>query len=245
MSLAEAGVFLRRPADDRERPDRVRPVIDVLHVQHRKVVGEAVVAEVIAERAFGQLPRRIDGAGDAEIGLGRHRQERVRFVGRRPHQPHAPAAQRAGEGQFRHSLGQRHHGGEGHGRRPADEDVDAERHAAAQRLGMMDADAAMDLVVQADLAIRLVLVAGQLHAIHAEVGVPPAGPVGVLGVDLRQRDEGAAVARPALQLRQLAHRRLVIEDRPASDELRPRVPQGAAAHRGSATAASRRRRDRP
>ena len=84
-------------------------------------------------------------------------------------------------------------------RRAADEDVDAERHAARDRRGVVHADAAVDLVVQADLAVRLVLVAGELHAVHAQVGVPPAGPVGVLGVDLRQRDERPAVARPALR----------------------------------------------
>jgi len=59
----------------------------------------------------------------------------------------------------------------------------------------MDTDAAVNLVVQADFAVGLILVAGQLHAIHAEIGVAPAGTVGVLGIDLRQRDEGAAVAR--------------------------------------------------
>ena len=46
-------------------------------------------------------------------------------------------------------------------RRPADEDVDAERHAAPQRRRVMDADAAVNLVVQADLAVALVLVAAQ------------------------------------------------------------------------------------
>ena len=87
----------------------------------------------------------------------------------------APAAERAGERQLAHPFGQRHHGGEHHRRRAADEDVHAKRLAGANRRRVMHADRAMDLIVQADFAIRLVLAAGKLHAVHAEVRVPPAG----------------------------------------------------------------------
>ena len=148
--LAEGGVLLRRPADDRERPDRARAVIDCSTCSTGKIVRQRVVAQVIAERPFGQLPLGIDVAGDAEIGLGHDRQ--VRRGGEI--MAHAPPAQRAGEGHLRHPFGQRHHGGHGHRRRPADEDVDPQRLASRDRRGMMDADAAMDLVVQPDLAVR-------------------------------------------------------------------------------------------
>ena len=37
--LAERRVLLRRPADDGERPDRPRPVVDLLDVQYRERVG--------------------------------------------------------------------------------------------------------------------------------------------------------------------------------------------------------------
>ena len=124
-----------------------------------------------------------------KVGLGRHGQASP--VGH--DQPHAPAAQRPGERQLGHPLRQRHDRGQGQGRRAADEDVDPQRLAAPDRRRVVDADAAMNLVVQADLAIELVLVAGKLHAIHAEVRCAPAGPVGILGVDLRQRDERPAV----------------------------------------------------
>ncbi len=49
----------------------------------------------------------------------------------------------------------------------------------------MDADAAVDLIVQTDLAVGLILVAGELHPVHAQVGMPPAGTVGVFRVHLR------------------------------------------------------------
>src|SRR5262249_12977917 len=100
-----------------------------------------------------------------------------------------------------------------------------ERHSPAQGGGVVDADAAMDLVVQADFAVGLIGVAGELDTIHAQVGVPPAGPVGVFGVDLWQGDERPAVARPADQLRQFADARVVSEDRSPRAELRPHVPE--------------------
>ena len=46
---------------------------------------------------------------------------------------------------------------------------------ALNRRRVMHADAAVDLIVQADFAVRLVLAAGKLHAVHAEVRAPPAG----------------------------------------------------------------------
>jgi hypothetical protein len=92
---------------------------------------------------------------------------------------------------------------------------------------MMHADAAVDLVVEADLPVRHVPVSGKLHAVHAEIGMPPARPKGVFGVDLRQRDESAAVARPGNELRQAADRGFVSQHRGARRELGPQVPEGA------------------
>ena len=100
-----------------------RAMIDLLHDQHGKIVGQAVVAQVVAEGAFGQLPGRVDVAADAEIGVG---MDREAFALRSGHR-HAAAAQHAGEGQFADAFGQRHHGGQGHRRRAADEDVHPER----------------------------------------------------------------------------------------------------------------------
>ena len=62
---------------------------------------------------------------------------------------------------------------------------------------MVDADRAVDLIVEADFAVGLVLAAGELDAVHAEVGVSPAGLRDIFGVDLRERDERAAVVGPA------------------------------------------------
>src|SRR6516162_3798634 len=92
---------------------------------------------------------------------------------------------------------------------------------------MMDADAAMDLVVYADLAVRLVLAAGKLNAVHAEVGVSPARPASILSIDLRQGDESAGVFRPADKRRQPIDGRFMFQHRSRGDELRSKVPESA------------------
>ena len=152
---------------------------------------------------------RIDRAADDEVGLGRHGQASVG----RDHGD-APAAQGAGERQLGQPLGQRHDRGDRQGGRAADEHVDPQRFTPADRRRMVHADPAMDLVVQPDLAVGLVLVARELDPVHPQVRSSQAGPVGVLGVDLRQRDERPAVHRPALDLRQLVDRDSVGQDRP-------------------------------
>ena len=168
-------------------------MVDVLDLHHGEVVGQAVVAQVIAERALGLERVGHQPAGDAEVGLGGDRQ----LPGAADHR-HAPAAEHAGQPQLAHALGQRHHGGQRHGRRPADEDVHRQWLVAPECRGVMGGDAAMDLVVQPDLAVRHVLPAGKLHAVHAQIAPRQAGGVGVLGVDLRQGDIRPAVIGAAL-----------------------------------------------
>ena len=164
-------------------------MVDALDAEHREVVRQAVIAEVVAERPFGLADVGVDGADDHEIGLGGHRQARRRAATIRTRRP----AQGPGEAQLGQALGQRHHGGDRQGRRAADEDVDPQRLAPPDRRRVVDADPAMDLVVQADLAVRLVLVPRELDPVHPQVRLRQAGAVGVLGVDLRQRDERPAV----------------------------------------------------
>ena len=71
----------------------------------------------------------------------------------------------------------------------------------------------MQLVVQADLLIRHILAARELHAIHAQIRVRQTRVTNVLGIHLGQGDEGSAVVRPGLELRQLVDRQLVGQHR--------------------------------
>ena len=64
-------------------------------------MGQAVIAEVIAERSLGQLAGGVDIAADAEVGLGMD----GKLLANGDH-GHAAAAQRPGKGQFAHAFGQ-------------------------------------------------------------------------------------------------------------------------------------------
>ena len=126
---------------------------------------EAVVTQVIAERTLGQLAVGVDRAGDAEIGLGIDRQsarasESSASAGRRARRQTTSSDRPSGSGITAATVKRR---------RPADEDIDPQRLAAANRRSMMHADAAMNLIVQPDLDVRPILTAGKLHAIHAQV----------------------------------------------------------------------------
>ena len=78
---------------------------------------------------------------------------------------------------------------------------------------MVDADIAADLVVEAYFTICCVIIACELDAIHAEVGVHDAGVVWVFGVNLGEEDKGAAVVWPALDLGELVDGGGVFEGR--------------------------------
>ena len=62
--LAEAGILLRRPADYRKGPDGLGAVVDSLDLEDGEVVHQTVVAEVVAEGAFGELAVVSDGRTD-------------------------------------------------------------------------------------------------------------------------------------------------------------------------------------
>src|ERR1039457_3777197 len=143
---AKSSIFLWRTTDGSKGPDRPFPVKALLHPDHWKVVGKAVISQVVAERSFREGSPRIDDAAYAEIGLGRDRQ----LSGPADQFPASPS-QKPREGKFRHTLRQKHDGCYGEGRRPADEDIYPERDSQRHGLGMMDTDSAMNLIMQSNL----------------------------------------------------------------------------------------------
>ena len=96
------------------------------------------------------------------------------------------------------AFGQWHDGRERVRRRPADEDAHLERLAATKRGRVVNTDTAMDLIVKADFFLRLVVVAGELHPIHADIRMHHASVIRILRVDMGERDERTTVIRPAL-----------------------------------------------
>ena len=189
-------------------------MIHVLHAHHGKLVRQAIVAQVIAEWPLGQQPLGLDEAGEAEIGLGVDRQ----LAGAADHrQP--PPAQHAGQRPARRlpsgmgiTAATVIAGG------PPTKTFTSSFLAAADGRRMVRPDAAVDLIVDPHLAVRLVLPAGNLHAIHAQVGRGEAGLVGILGIDLGQRNVGAAVVGPATSIAAVGP---ASSPRPAPDRRRP------------------------
>ncbi len=199
----EERIFLRRSPDHGHRPDRPLAMPHMIDPHHGKVVLPRVVPEMIAERSFRLRRAWMHRALDHEIRIGVDRGPPLPPDHRNP-----VAGEHSGKRELREPFGQRHHRRDGQRRRTADEDRHPERLAPGEGRCMVYADPAVNLVVEADFPIVLVGVARELHAIHAEVRVLRARPVGVLGVDGRQRDERAAVTRPAGHPRQTGERNL-------------------------------------
>ena len=84
----------------------------------------------------------------------------------------------------------------------------------------MDTDPAMNLIMQPDLDVWLILTAGKLHAIHADVRPLEARLIGIFGVNERQRDERPAIVWPRFLLWQLIDGGFVSKDGTARDNLR-------------------------
>src|SRR4051812_36465015 len=140
-------------------------------------------------------------------------------------QRNALAGKGSGKRQLAHAFRKRHHGRECHRWMPANEDIHPQRLASAGGSRVMNADAAMNLIMQADFAIGHVRAARKLQTVHAEIRVRYARLAYVLGVALWQRDKCAGVVGPTLELRELADRRLVFEDRTASHTPRLHSPR--------------------
>ena len=204
--FAEGGVFLRRPADNGEGPDRALAVIDGIDVQHGKFVRQAVISQVVAERAFGQGLAWIDGARNAKVGFGGYGEAVFLYISE------AAAGQPSRKSDFGQAFGKGHNRGERMGGRPADKNTDPKGLALCDGICMVDADVPPDLVMQTDLSVGFVLVARELDAVHPQVGFEDTGIHGIFGVDLGEQDEGAAVVRPALDLREPADRGCIFKD---------------------------------
>src|SRR5690606_40980804 len=104
-------------------------------------------------------------------------------------------------------FGQRHDGGERVRRWPPDEDAHPQRLAPCRRGRVMHADAAMDLVVEPDFAIGDVVVARELHAVHAEVALYDPREIGVIGEHQGSRVYRVAVVVSTLETEKLRGRR--------------------------------------
>src|SRR6056297_1577471 len=113
-----------------------------------------------------------------------------------------PAREAPGKRDLRHALGQRHNRGEAMGRRAAYEYGDAKRPAPLKRIGVVYADIPAKLVMEADFPVLPIFIAPNLNPVHTEIRMHDARFFRILRVDLGQKDKGAAVFRPASDLRE-------------------------------------------
>ena len=149
---------------------------------------------MVAERAFRLFQVFADGAGDDKIGIAGKEIIVAPVVSK------TAATHQAGKSEFRKAFRQRHDGRKRMRRRAAYKNGTPEWLVALQVLRVVHADAAVQLVVQPDFAIRDILVARKLDAVHADIalhGVPTAGGQ---RKDLRQGDKCATVVGPGFYL---------------------------------------------
>ena len=66
------------------------------------------------------------------------------------------------------------------------------------RLRLMDADAPVDLVMDTDFLVHFIIIACELHPVHAQIGIHDARLLRVFGIHLGQRDESPAIVLPVL-----------------------------------------------
>ena len=153
---------MRRATDDGEGPDGVLSSQDRFDLKDGKIVREGVIAEMVAERPFRELPMGIDRPDDGEVGL-RGDGKTIGPLDERE----SMAAQNPRETELTHPLGQGHDGGNRQRRWAADGNHHSKTFASLDGSGMMDADAPMKLVVESDFAVGGVLIPIELNAIHA------------------------------------------------------------------------------
>ncbi len=185
---AHPGVLHGRAPDHRGVVDGVAPVREAADAEDGVLPGQRVEAGVVAEGPLGSRFAAADGPLEDDLGRSRHLQVHRAAVDHL----HRGVAQEAGGHHLVHALGQRERGGEGHRR------VGADGHGHLHLLSLPVA------VVGGPVLVGLPVHAGgpavvDLQAVHAAVGLAGAR---VAREDQRQRDEGPAVPRPALQHRE-------------------------------------------
>jgi hypothetical protein len=102
----------------------------------------------------------------------------------------------SGNDEFAHSFRKRHYGGESHAWCAANENSDGQRLSTGKGFRMMSRNAAMNLIMKSRLIIQQIIIAGNLNAVHSEIGSTESGTAHRLRIDLRQCQIGTAISLP-------------------------------------------------
>jgi len=169
-------------------------------------VGEAVIAEMIAEGAFRKFAAWSDPAGDAEVRL----REDGQPAGLVDH-VHPAATEHSRKKELRHPFGKRHDRGDRHGGRTATKIFTlSDSPGPGLRRGGARCPGGSGNGDRLPGPARRI--SGELDPVHADIGVGKARMGQTFGVDLGQRDVASAVEWPGFELRQLRNPRFPCQD---------------------------------
>ncbi len=135
-------ILLGRTANRGEGPDRIWAVINMSHPHDRKIMSQAVIAQVVTKRTFRTGLIRKNVTTETEVSL-RRCQQAVRRCNNLQSMP----SQQAGESQLRHPLRQGHYGGKAQARGTTDKNINGKLLPSFQGFLVVDTNPAMDLVM--------------------------------------------------------------------------------------------------
>ena len=159
-------------------------------------MGHTVITKVVTKGTLGQLLVRVNCSADTEVCLVVNRQG-TRVL---DHANPFPGED-TGKSELGHAFWKWHDCCQHHGRCTSHEDIYPEGNVVTNRCLVVDPDATVDLVMQANFPVLLVLSPRDLDAIHAEIRTLDAGLICTFGVDLGERDKGSTIPWPADKLR--------------------------------------------
>ena len=88
---------------------------------------------------------------------------------------------------------------------------------------MVNPNIAANLIVQTNFFVLYILITRKLDAIHTQIRIHNTRPVGILSIDLGQKNKRTAIVGPALNLRKLINSRTVFGHRTKTHPSRQRI----------------------
>ena len=198
-------IFLRGTPHNRKGINGISPVPNIFHMEHGKIVRQTIIPQMIAKRTFGLGLAWMHGTRNNKIGFRRN--DMSISAGMAKPTPGQPP----GKNELGQPLGQRHNSRKRMRGRSPDKNTHAQRLSALERIRMVNPNIAADLVVQTNLFVLYVIITRKLDAIHAQIGIHNTRTVGILSINLGQKNKRTAIIGPALNLRKLINTRTVFE----------------------------------
>ena len=200
-------IFLRGTTHNSKGINSVSPVPNIFDVEHGKIMRQAIIPQMIAKRTLGFGLAGMNHTSNNKIGFRRNNTGIPARIAK------PTPGQTPGKNELGQTLGQRHNSRKRMRGRSPDKNTHAQRLSPPERIGMVNPNIAADLVVQTNFFVLYVLITRKLDAIHAQIRIHNTRPVGVLSINLGQKNKWTAIVGPALNLRKLINSRTLFEHR--------------------------------